>query len=310
MSKNFQWTTEEETDWAERTPAPSPAPPKRPLRRRRGVWLVLLPGILGLLFHQIYQRVTAVTADVEAEILSSQVLLEQAESREDVELFTTVLSGRDAHWTAVQQSLFQQDLLWGQSLGLSLLAAPPEVISVTVAPDLQSAEMLVERQYTTGEADAPVGVTLTHSLTFRRGESRWLLAPPSDAFWGAWRQAGGYYVTLIYPERDEAIALRLLREMDGQVRELCRFEPAAECPSGWQLLVRLDTDPTSLTAVTDAERLFSANPVFELPTPSLVGLPIDDIGYAALAQVYISQVVDRAIFEVVAGAAPSPWAAG
>jgi len=317
MSKNFKWTTEEDHDWEEIAPPP-PDPVPSPRRWRR--WLLLLGLVLlagGVFVRQARQQVTAVTANVEADILSSQALLEQARNEDDLELFTTVLSGRDGRWTAAQQALFQEDLLWNrQPFGLNLLSTEPAVISVTVTPDLQSAEMLVERQYAVSETDSPQPdgreafllsspvqvdeVTLLLPLTFRKGDSRWLLSPPPDEYWGRWQQAEGRFVTLIYPERDADIALRLLDEMDNQVKTLCRFEPAAECPGGWQLLVRLDTDPASLTAVADPQRLLKPDPVFDLPAPSLVGLPVDETGYEVLAQAYAGKVVNRAIVDVVA----------
>lgn len=328
MSKNFEWTTEEEQDWEENLPLrPEPPSPRSQHWRRWLLLAFLVLTVAGILVQQARREVTAVTADVEADILSSQALLEQAKSQDDIEMFTTVLSGRDARWTAVQQALFQEDLLWDRRpFGLNLLTAPPTVISVTVAPDLQSAEMLVERQYAIHLTDdlpangrdavfAPpaIGaneVTLQLPLTFRRGESRWLLAPPSDTYWGGWQQAKGHYISLIYPERDAEVALRLLPEMDEQVKTLCRFEPAANCPGNWRLQVRLDTDPASLTAVSDPQHLLNPSPVFDLPTPSLVGLPIDETGFKVLAQAYAGKVVNRAIVDVVAFSGPQEQVGG
>jgi len=327
MSKNFDWTTEEDQDWEEYRPSPPEAPSPGPRWRR---WLLLLFLALlvgGILAYQARREVSAVTADVQADILSSQALLEQAKERDDLEMFTTILSGRDAQWTVAQQTLFQRGLLWDrQPFGLNLLPTEAAVISVTVSPDLQSAEMLVERQYAVAQTGDPLPdaretmtipsppttetVSLLLPLTFRRGEARWLLAPPTDDYWGNWRQADGHYITLIYPQRDEAVALRLLSEMDAQVKTLCRFEPAANCPGGWQLLVRLDTDPASLTAVTDPQNLLDPNPVFDLPTPSLVGLPVDETGYQILAQAYAGKVVNRAIVDVVAFAGQPTRAGG
>lgn len=327
MPNNFHWTTDEDDNWEEIAP-PTPDPPgPRRIRWSRWLMLFLILVVGGLFFWQARQQVTAVTTDVEADILSSQALLEQAKEQADIELFTTVLSGRDSAWTAAQQTLFQLDLLWNrQPLGLNLLPTEPAIISMTVAPDLQSAEMLVERQYAISETDDQLAdgraastdsplfkideVTLLHPLTFRKGEARWLLSPPPDEYWGRWQQAEGHFITLIYPERDAAIALRLLSEMDDQVKTLCRFEPAAHCPGGWRLLVRLDTDPASLTAVADPQQLLMPDPVFDLPTPSLVGLPVDENGYKVLAQVYAGKVVNRAIVDVVAILEPRPLAAG
>ncbi|MGB5058661.1 MAG: hypothetical protein WBO48_08205, partial [Candidatus Promineifilaceae bacterium] len=217
------------------------------------------------------------------------------------------------------RALFQQEMLWDRSsFGLNVLPSASAVVSMTVAPDLQSAELLVERRYVVSKTDAnqPDGrganfnasapttqseaVTLLLPLIFRKGESRWLLSPPSEAYWGGWQQVEGHYITLIFPERDADIALRLLPEMDAQVKKLCNFEPAADCPGGWQLLVRLETDPASLTAVADPQTLLQPAPIFELPTPSLIGLPVDEAGYEALAQAYAGQVVNRAIVDVVA----------
>lgn len=318
MSKNFHWTTEDDADWAD-TAVPPPPPRPKP-RRWWGMWLLaLILGAGGLLYWRAKVQVTAVTANVEADILSSQALLDQAANQNDIELFTTILSGRDASWIAAQQALFQQELLWDRSsFGLDALPSASAVVSLTVAADLQSAEVLVERRYVVSQTDTnqPDGrgasfnlspstaqneaVTLLLPLIFRKGESRWLLSPPSEAYWGGWQQAEGHYITLIFPERDADIALRLLPEMDAQVKKLCNFEPAADCPGGWQLLVRLETDPASLTAVADPQTLLQPAPIFELPTPSLLGLPVDEAGYQALAQAYAGQVVNRAIVDVVA----------
>src|SRR5690606_38055800 len=101
---SFEWQTEEDHRWDE-----EPAPPKPPKRgRRRWPWLVLATVLVVgtavfLLYNQINQRVEAATDDIEADLVASYAVLQQAAQNKDENLFNSLLSGRDPAWSLAQQ---------------------------------------------------------------------------------------------------------------------------------------------------------------------------------------------------------------
>lgn len=319
MSNNFHWHSEEdgwdEAEGGDKTPAPATLQLLQTKASRHGrfsrftlrrtilenrfapgrhwsVWLLGLGLILTvaslLAYWQINRRLTAVTHTVETAVQDSQQIVHQAATTADSDLLVTVLSGGDADWSAAQQLITSAGLFYARpSFTLDYLAQP-QVISVTLAPDLTEAQVLTENTYA---LDVGNGLTQTIALrqtaVFRPGADRWLLAKPTDAFWGQITSSQGRYLTLNYPTRDQKIAQRLAAELDAHLNALCLSLPAPGCPADFHFTVTLTTNPADLQAVP----VSVADPVYHLPTPTLVGLPTDAAGYLVLVQGYKEQVV-------------------
>lgn len=299
MSAHFDWLTEEESGWE----LPPSRPPRPPSRRRRHWQLLLLLMLLaivsGYAYGQLQQRVAAATAAVTEDIRASYRLHYQAAAWRDDELFRTLIGGSNRSWRQTQRALLVQGLLYDRwPLGLRPQAAEPDVLTVSLSSDLRQAELQATQRYTVArEGGAQETVTLRHTVTYRRGRNRWLVTPPPPDFWGEWQVADGRFLTLVYPQRDEEIAQRLLADLETAWIKSCYTLPGVECARDLRLLVRLNTDPEALLTVADATVMLSGRPNLTLPAPTLVGLPVDETGYQALLRGYAAHVITAILIE-------------
>lgn len=316
MSAKFDWQTEEEK-WDDQPEPQAPRP--RPTFPWRWALLVVFLVAAGAFwtYRQIQTRITAATAAATADVRSSHTLLQQAINNDDAELFNTLLSGRDAGWLQGQRALLDLGLLTDRwPLGLEPQEGA-QLVDVRLAPDLTEAEVVVAQTYSEPLAVAALPdcvrsaravrreqtaeIQLQQTYVYRRGEQRWLFAPPTEAFWGEAETAASRYLKFDYPARDAAIVKRLLDDLDAEVARACATLPVLNCPADLHFTVYFDPDPNSLAEVADpAATLRPPSEVgLRLPTPTIVGLPVDESGYQALLRGYAAHVVAAAITESV-----------
>jgi hypothetical protein len=304
MSRKFDWQAEDDVVWEE---LPADENTEESSRKRRR-WpflllaLLLLAGVTFLFLRQINRQVDEDSEARWADIISSHNLLLIAEAEKDGELFFSLLSGRDSAWTAAQNELFKAGLLLDRA-PFGLHAVPGEKIplatgdnslNITFSPDLMAAEMVTEQPFTIGIGHGLTEtVTLQETAVYRLGRERWLLAPPESDFWGSRESQQGARLRVSYPERDADLALRLLPDLERKLGEMCRMLADIDCPSDSPIEVQFSTDPAALTAITKPVPATLTNKTLRvsLPTPTLVGLPLDDAGYQALFRGYASQMV-------------------
>ena len=329
MSDNFDWQTEEderraqENIWGDEPHSPGNRPPRRRLPwRLMAVVGVLIALVGGLIWWRVDKQVEATLAAFRTDVIASHNLVQRAVAENDEEIFRSVLSGRVPAWTAAEMKVFDEQLLFDRSpLGLSptegslpiiLTAADEETpagerpVTIDFSPDLNEATVTIAQPYridSTGET-----IVLRQTSIFRRGDSRWLLAPPLDEFWGEWVTSEGDYLSLIYPRRDEAIAERLAEDIDQQIADMCATLEDIDCSADLHLTVRLDYDPATLAALGRPlgalQRAHEREDILELPTPTLVGLPSEDgeqseAAYQALADGYARHLVGAAIAQTI-----------
>ena len=313
MSGNFSWRTDEDDGWDEPTPKPQPLSPPR----RRWPWIVGLFAaailISTVLYLRLQKQVQETRAIAEQDLLSAHQLSQQAAATNDIDLFRSNLSRRDPEWADTQRALVMTGLFldrsafglrwWGET-GLSLTnaaATPTLPLTLTLAPDMLSAELVYEQEYLLLESGSvSQTVRLQHTAVYRRGSSRWLLADPNPEFWGSLETIEQPHLTLTYSQRDEAIALRLADDLDAQLVRMCSVLPALECPDDLHLQLRLTRDPASFFTLADLEDVITAEDEIILPAPTLVGLPVDEAGYQAIMKGYAGQLVAAAISHLIA----------
>ena len=288
MKGQFDWQVIEE----ERSPVP-PEPEGEQLsggrRRRPGplllVMLLLAAGTLAWLTYQARQRTAAAEEAAIADVLADFRLLLQAAETEDRELATNLLSGRDRAWAAQQRARIATGALL-QEPGLGLVAvetADPSPAVSWLAPALDEATVVITQTITLPDT-AETGL-LARSWLYRRGEGRWLYAPPRDLaeYWGSRRQRQLDHLTIQYPARDEELALRLADEMAAALEQACA--PAGGCPEQMEMVVVLTAQPSGLEAPALEELVFGDGPLY-LPAPSWIGEPVDENGFRLLARAY------------------------
>ncbi|MCP4362005.1 MAG: hypothetical protein GY796_28675 [Chloroflexi bacterium] len=300
MSDNFDWQTEDDSSW-ELNEQPAQETAVSPSRSWRTLTLILLLGIVAatVIYGQFNRRIAAQTAVIEADILSTHNLINRAIAKNDREILSPLLSGRDLAWTHTQEQLFQQHLFYDRppfglhlaeefSSGGNLTMDDPHFGGIIVASDLNAAELQVWQPYQTDEGQP---IMLAHTAVYRRGRSRWLLSPPEDAFWGDWQTLERPSLSIVYPARDAEIVERLADDLSDFIAQNCESIEGLTCDDDLKIQLRFDTDPQSLAAITDPAALYSANLRLNLPTPTLVGLPADDVGYEALQHGYAAPLL-------------------
>lgn len=301
---SFDWQTEE-NNWEEASPpAPAEEPRRSGLRLVPFVLLALALVIAGALtiWRQFDNRLEDVVADIEADVLASSRLVRLAADRRDGELFITVLSGRDPYWAGVHQELLSSGMLLDRTpLGLRVQTQQePEVIELTLSPDLTEAVVVANEHYA---IDVGNGITDTVLLQrrdiYRLGPAQWLLAPPLEDESGAWVVSEGRFLTLIFPEAESELAQRLSRDLDHKIAELCVVIAEMRCGNDFHLTVRLDTDPASLQLGSLLESVSDVATVIWLPAPSLVGVPTDEESYEALFRGYAVRIAGPALLSAL-----------
>ncbi|MCA9943701.1 MAG: PD40 domain-containing protein, partial [Anaerolineales bacterium] len=143
-------------------------------------------------------------------------------------------------------------------------------------------------------------VTLQQTAVYRRGDTRWLLAPPLEEFWGEWQTKRIDNFTYAYPLRDEKILSQLTNDLHDLLDEICPALPEVNCKPEKTVHIRFSSDPESLLEAADPASLYQSNLRLEWPTPTLVGLPIDDEGYQALLFAYEAKLVAALISDSLA----------
>ncbi len=305
MPEHFEWQTEEEGEWNDRLDYQTPSTPTRKRWKR---WVATLVGLIMLLMAGsiIYLRVQSTVNEAEegrtADVLSSYRLIEGARNQGDMELFTTFLSGADLSWAAVQQELFKHDwLLDRRAFGLGVSPFEVTLPSVELSPDLDSAVLSEIRRYRiVAPALEEEIVSLRNDSVYRLGQ-RWLLSPPREEFWGSDdpQELSGRLLTLIFPERDQAIAGRLFEGLDETLIDICQAVDI-NCPGDLRVVVEFSRDPSSLVATMGSffedgylgDSLMRPGSKVELilPTPTLLGLPLDEPSYRAVFRAYSAYV--------------------
>lgn len=288
----FEWNTDED-NWDDPLPEPGgrrPSPPGR-LRWLAPLLVLALLAATGFgVWRTVSRQVAAGTELVETEVRAAFQLINLAAQNADIEIFSAALSGADRGWTVIQQQLVaQRDLFDRTAFGLELLAQPPEIVALRLAPGLDSAEITARYSYAVAGGSSET-VTLDHTLVFRKGDDRWLYAPPVDAFWGDGEPttlAGTPVDAWIEAPRDGDLAARLVQDLNAIFYQICAQRPMLDCaPSRReQMTARFHAEPEHLLAL-ERNLALSRMTVRDLPTPTLVGVPSDDAGYQAVLRGY------------------------
>ncbi len=217
-------------------------------------------------------------------------MLQEAVRTSDRELFSALLDKQDPNWWEIQQLLFSQNLFLDRApLGLWATVAPTAVLTVTLSPDLITAEVVEQLPYKTQSGEV---VHLQQTAVYQRKNGSWLLVPIPDPeqFWGVWQETENGRFTLFYPTRDQVIGKRLANDLGQLVAQLCTH-PEIQCPPG-HLEVRLGGDSYRLEQLNYVPDLFPTTGYnyIVLPTPTLVGQPVDEAGYQALYRGYANWI--------------------
>lgn len=298
----FDWQTEEDDKlWEE------PAPQQKPQREKLTAkwWWLAIPLIAiaaGLLvYRQVQQEARDRLALVEQDIASSQSLFFEAVANQDEDLLKVLLSGRDIEWVIALQALVDAGAAQDYApFNLTYQPDSHELGAVELSPELDYAEMTFTQSYRSGSLLAEEQeVVLVQTAVFRRGTSRWLIAPREADFWGGWQTRTIEDTTLVFPEQDELFMDTLTSELRDWLPRFCQELPDFPCDP-WQKNIRFETDPAARLALVQNPRALYTNQLqLALPAPSLIGLPVDAAGERVLLDAYKSLIGRAYIADMV-----------
>ena len=334
----LEWRTQEEEDGRRQEEAPDEEA-RAPKRRGRPWWLwslfalLLAATVIWGVRYVLMRRLEAVSAAIEAEVLAMHGIVQQAERDRDDALFGSMISSDYPNWGGSQKRMFSNGMRWDRAFfGLNLARGaddePPTgtVKDIVFTSDWRMATVTLAFAYEpvrwdsrlpeAKEADRSDGppVTLHQTVTYREGMTGWALVPAYPAFWGEKRTVTGRYLTVEYPERDAATVERLAREWDEMLAAACEELDDLRCGRNWKLKVVLDTESGSLVRMADGAPsgprwmdAFNAPLTgqganasgLKLPTPSLIGRPVDEAGYEALRTGYAPLIMGGGIADLV-----------
>jgi hypothetical protein len=295
---NFDWRTEEaeeETLWEPEVVAAPSAPRRRRPAVLAALALLVLAAVMG--YRQLAQRVDEADTAVKGEVLDVFDLMWQAAERGDAELYGSLSQAASPALSRDHRQAVGGGRLFDRSaFGLARLGDGPRVVSLTLSPDQATADLRWQQDFA---RDLGLGltetVTLEYEAAFRLEDGRWLHIEPGIDYWGRWQTFNGRALTVNYPARDAGLAERLAADLDELVQSFCAAHSAAlGCPDQRPLRLRLDFLPRTLQVMHDVQQRFPyfANTLtgpaslFELPAPTLVGLPLDEAAYQALYRGY------------------------
>lgn len=288
----YNWQKDDDLDW-DRPEATDEKPPRRPFSRWLPPLLILalLSGIGYLIYYQLQGRVDETTARLAEDVISSYDLIERAARANDREIFISVLSGADDDWTNAQVNLLEQANLYDRrAFGLTWLgtAQPVTPTAVLMDEDLLGAELTATARYAARQIDgSTTEIELLLPQVYRlSSQSRWLLAPPLEEYWGETRTYSGQFIEIQYPARDEQYAELLGQAVNDALLTVCATSPTLACDADAPYIINLSTRPSAIESATGLSMLINGDNAIRLPTPSLVGLPTDAAAEQVLLRGY------------------------
>ena len=294
---NFTWESEEE--WDEAIAVEKKPRRKRPWRRFFTMGIIIL-ALISSLVGLSYWRIEAVDQQVSDEVISSYELIQEAVRAEDEELFISVLSGRSDEWVNTQIDLFTTIKLDNRTVfGFEIDSQPADetALAIELNPDLTSA-VVQRQQIFVDRFGESVALELTD--VYRLGQTRWLLAPPEDEFWGDWVEfeEPTAIIDTKFPQRDAAVVWPVQQYLEEKVSELCS-NSAYQCPPDFKAKIIFHPDPYTLVQWNDPEYLYTAEDQIVVPSPTLIGIPVDEAGQEALARTYAALVLPKIIVDLL-----------
>lgn len=294
MKTHYSWETEEEGDWA-----PEPATNRSPSnssRQRRPLLLVVFTTIVVFVAIFIFfdRRLGAREEIVRQNVLAAHRTWERAVESSDLELLTSLLGRADSDWFITQRQLLMTDRsLSRDAFDLIPISSEEESPTVELDPNWRQATVYFAQNYSYPiDEREKQPVQLTHTQFFELRGSNWRVVAPPNSFWSGLKSFDTEHLAVIYPGRDEAIVKQLANDLDREIDFLCdEFSASRECNPDWRIEVFFDPDPGSLLALNDTITPVMNGRVFELPAPSLVGIPTEEVAYHALYRGYTGRII-------------------
>lgn len=286
---NFEWLGEDEDSL---TGFEKPVLARRKFWKRIGFWMILLfAGLLVVAYMTLDRRQAALEDGEQQNISNSFKLWREAVLNNDVELFSLALAKEDRNWFLTQKKLFDKGLILNREpIGLQVLNNFEIEPEIELSADLQRATLTYMQDYKIAGGGQPIVVRLRQSAIYLKRDDTWQYAVMDDEYWGGWLKEEEKYLTVEYKERDAQIAQKIGRDLNKELEEKCANSgetggPIFKC-SDLDFTLVMSTDPQTIDGFSHPVTSFLEENATLLPTPSLLGIPIDDAGYAVIYEAY------------------------
>ncbi len=307
MDVEYTW----EIEGHQNQPVASGSVPDLPAGPRWPFFLALL-GVLATGFLLTWYQVTALQMQAETlairDVERNFDLAITAIEEEDEEVFELILPGANLEWTATQHQLFRESALFARtSFGLLISKTGQEIVHTELSPDLTQAEILSEQAYDLVQPAEPAGpIRLQFTTLLRKDDGQWSWQAPDASFWGAMQAIETGRLTLIFPRRDEQFMRRLAVDLDEEVDTLCDQLAMISCPPGVVLTMRMSIDPAVFMPPTESNLMRGEQEELVIPTPTLMGLPVDEAGYQAIRRGYAAQAAVAMVKNIIGWECSNP----
>lgn len=291
MKPNYKWETDDDSDW-EQSPIPDPNPGSG---SRRTV-IVLLSAVMlvfAVVLFWFEQRLGAREEIVRQNVIAAHRTLEQAIAQRDLELFSSLISREDPDWYQSQRRLLMSGrVVERRQFDLAVSSTPSEDVDISLDDNWRRAEVTFSQQYVIENGESEKAITLSQTQVYQIRGSRWQSTPPPAAYWGDTQTREFGQLTVTFAQRDEAIIERFATDLAREISAICDQYPSArECSVDTRIPIAFETDPESLLALGDTTTPALNGRTYILPTPSIVGLPVDDDAYTALYHGYTERIL-------------------
>lgn len=302
---SFNWQTEEDGVWGETQPIVVEQP--APEGRRWLPFVLVIVGIVvasGLLYWQVRGRIGGAENARNEDIVAASNVMVYAADNQDSSVLLSILPLENGPWTGIQRTLATNGLLLDRwLLGMKRNGEEPVIKDIALSPDLQAADVTIEIPYQIQNQGRPETIRLqqVHHYQFLN-EWRWM--EPDSEYWGG---VGNevyekYSFTALFPLRDKEIVRRIVNDLPLYLGELCNSPGLPACGFSLDILIQFEREPAillDLAAKTQENGSYTTGFIptslgsgrIILPTPSLVGLPVDEAGYQALLRGYASHLL-------------------
>lgn len=302
---DFEWQTDEDEEvWA--AEEETAVTPSRPTFLRW--WPLLLIGLLGggavwMLSQQVNERVDSAEDSTKSDVLAAHNLVMRAAAEQDEALFRLNLSGIDPDWVEAQTELVVEGAFFDRQTyhfeleGDKTAVSSPSIADITLSDDFTEATVPYTMPYVVevGEGMTET-VMLRHTAVYRKGQTRWLYAPPNSDYWGDSKSLAYSHLQVIVREQDERWVSRYAAQINSYLQQLCRSDNF-DCPADWRMKVAFVIEPVGVEAERQ-EIIQTRSEFVPLPTISLLGAPATPEAEAAQEALYAELIITKAMSEL------------
>jgi len=290
----LSWKTEDENE------SPALVVKKEPTPRRFHRLIILLSLVIAMMvtfvvYGQLRNRSARNESQVEIDVRSAFKTWRDAVLEVDTEILRSIVVADDARWLSTQRQIIENEMMLDRrAFGLLLHDdyMIPEEPRYELSDDWRSVTFFFTGNYTTQPQQANrEEIDLLMAVDFRREGSRWLYGQPVESFWGDSITDEFRHIEVTYPERDREIVHHLATDLDNEIDHLCSRELGTSCPSEMRIKLILEHDPSILFEYLEPKSIAFKGQSYYLPSPTLIGIPVDDGGYRSLYDFYSETIV-------------------